>query len=69
MGSMNETFRTISIGWPDHVVLVIIDVICGVVARREVDIGTKWRSITVTILVWEAYTSSCISWILDSNSV
>lgn len=69
MRKVGETSWAVTIGRPDHVVLVVVDGLGFVVARWEVDIRTKRRSITVAVLVRETYTCSCISWVLNTDSM
>jgi hypothetical protein len=69
MRGVRESFGAVAVGGPDHVVLVIINVVRWIVARWEVDIGTKRRSITITVLIGEPDTSSSISGILNSGTV
>lgn len=45
-----------TIGGVIHVLLVVLDALGWVVARRKVDIGAKRRSITITVLVGETST-------------
>jgi hypothetical protein len=34
-----------------------------------VDVGTERRSITITVLVWESNTCTCVAWVLNTNTV
>lgn len=45
-----------TIGRVIHVLLVVLDALGGVVARRKVDIGAKRRGITIAVLVGETST-------------
>ena len=42
-----------AVGGVVHVLLVVLNTLGWVVARRKVDISAKRRSITITVLIWE----------------
>ena len=76
MGSVNPSRWAVGFpasgalaAWELHVVLIVIETSCGIVARGEVDIGAKGRSIAIAVHVCEANSSTFVVWILDSNTV
>jgi hypothetical protein len=63
------TFWAVSVGRELHVGLVCVQPCGGIVARWEVNISTQGRSIAIAVLIWETHTSTCVAWVLDSNSI
>ncbi len=55
--------------WPCHVVLVVVETGCRVIAGWEMDVGTKRRCISVAVLIREAGTCTCIVGIDDPRAV
>ena len=69
MRNVGVALGTVAVGGPVHVVLIIVNGLRFVIARWEVNIGTERRSIAVAVLIWEAYTCSSVSWVLNAGSV
>jgi hypothetical protein len=69
MGKMSVSRRAVAVDRPGHVVLVVVDASRLVQARREMDISTERGSVTITVLVWESNTCTCVSWVLNTNSM
>jgi hypothetical protein len=66
---MNKSSRAVAVGGELHVVLVVRQAGCLVPARWEVDVGTERRSITITVLVWEPNTCTCVARVLNTHTV
>jgi hypothetical protein len=58
-----------AIGWPGHVVLVVVDASGLVQAGWEVDVGSQRRAGSIAVLVGEANAGSFVGWILDTDTV
>ncbi|KAF3937502.1 hypothetical protein ABW19_dt0203701 [Dactylella cylindrospora] len=54
-------FASLAIGaWESRVFLPVFNIDIWVDARWEVDVGAKWGSITVALLVWETPSFSAV---------
>jgi hypothetical protein len=69
MWSVDPALGAVSVGGKLRILLVVVETCSWVVARRKVEISSKRRRIAVAVLVWESYTCSRVSWILNSNTI
>jgi hypothetical protein len=69
MWSVDPALGAVSVGRKLRILLVVVETCSWVVARREVKISSERRRIAIAVLVWESYTCSPVSWILNSNTI
>lgn len=52
-----------------HVLLVVVQPRCGVIATREMNVGAKRRVETIAVLIGESNASTSVIWVLDPYTV